>query len=314
MMLASRILSVFAAMRVRMLAALVIVVSGAAAALAQNVVVFVNGDPITAIDIEQRAKFLLLTTQKQPPRKDVLNQLIDEKLKVREGRRWNVEATDKEVDSNFASMARRLGQSADQLAAGLAQKGVNVSTLKARIRADMVWEQLVRGRYQSRLQVSDKEILAQLDTPEERNAVGYDYTLRPILFLIPPGAPAATYESRRREADALRKTFKGCDQSIPAVRAMRDVAVRTQVTRSSADLPAGLRKILDSIPVGELTAPEVTRHGIELFAICAKTETKTNTPERNKVRQTMLEELFKKESDRYLRQLRRAALIEHAGK
>jgi peptidyl-prolyl cis-trans isomerase SurA len=300
-------------MRVRMLAALVIVVSGTAA-LAQNVVVFVNGDPITAIDVEQRAKFLLLTTQKQPPRKDVLNQLIDEKLKVREGRRWSLEATDKEVDNSFAAMARRMGQSAEQLTQSFAQKGVNVSTLKARIRADMVWEQLVRGRYQSRLQVSDKEILAQLDKPEERNAVGYDYTLRPILFLIPPGAPGATYENRRREADALRKTFKGCEQSIPTVRAMRDVAVRTQVTRSSADLPEALRKILDSIPVGELTAPEVTRHGIEMFAICAKTETKTNTPERNKVRQSMLDELFKKESDRYLRQLRRAALIEHTGK
>jgi peptidyl-prolyl cis-trans isomerase SurA len=314
MMLASRIRSVFAAMRVRMLAALVIVVSGTTAALAQNVVVFVNGDPITAIDVEQRAKFLLLTTQKQPPRQEVLNQLIDEKLKVREGRRWGIEVTDKEVDNSFAAMARRMSQSADQLAAGLAQKGVNAGTLKARIRADTVWEQLVRGRYQSRLQLSDKEILARLDKPEDRNAVGYDYTLRPILFLIPPGAPAATYENRRREADALRKTFKGCDQSIPTVRAMRDVAVRTQVTRSSADLPEGLRKILDSIPVGELTAPEVTRHGVEMFAICAKTETKTNTPERNKVRQTMLEELFKKESDRYLRQLRRAALIEHAGK
>jgi peptidyl-prolyl cis-trans isomerase SurA len=314
MMLASRIRSVFAAMRIRILAALVIVVSGTTAALAQNVVVFVNGDPITAIDVEQRTKFLLLTTQKQPPRQEVLNQLIDEKLKVREGRRWGIEATDKEVDNNFSAMARRMGQSADQLTQSFAQKGVNVSTLKARIRADTVWEQLVRGRYQSRLQLSDKEILARLDKPEDRNAVGYDYTLRPILFLIPPGAPAATYENRRREADALRKTFKGCDQSIPAVRAMRDVAVRTQVTRSSADLPEGLRKILDSIPVGELTAPEVTRHGIEMFAICAKTETKTNTPERNKVRQTMLEELFKKESDRYLRQLRRAALIEHAGK
>jgi peptidyl-prolyl cis-trans isomerase SurA len=313
MMLASRIRSVFAAMRIRMLAALVIVIGGTTAALAQNVVVFVNGDPITAIDVEQRAKFLLLTTQKQPPRQEVLNQLIDEKLKVREGRRWGIEATDKEIDNNFSAMARRMGQSADQLTQSFAQKGVNVSTLKARIRADTVWEQLVRGRYQSRLQVPDKEILEQLK-PEERNAVGYDYTLRPILFLIPPGAAAVTYENRRREADALRKTFRGCDQSIPTVRAMRDVAVRTQVTRSSADLPEGLRKILDSIPVGELTAPEVTRHGIEMFAICAKTETKTNTPERNEKRRTMLEALFKKESDRYLRQLRRAALIEHAGK
>jgi peptidyl-prolyl cis-trans isomerase SurA len=309
MTLASRIKSVTMVARVRLLAALIVVAAGGIA-LAQNVVVFVNGDPITAIDIEQRAKFVLLTTQKQPPRQQVLDELIDEKLKVREGRRWGIEVSDKEVEGNFAGMARRTGQSPDQLTQSFAQKGVHLSTLKARIRADMVWEQLVRGRYQQRLRVEDKDVLERLDRPEERDAIGYDYTLRPILFLVPPGAPGATYENRRREADALRKSFRGCDESIPSVRAMRDVAVRTQVIRSSADLPEGLRKILDSVPVGELTAPEVTRHGIEMFAMCAKTETKTNTPERSKARQILLEERFKKESTRYLKQLRRSALIE----
>ena len=77
-----------------------------------------------------------------------------------------------------------------------------------------------------------------------------------------------------------RKTFKGCNESVPGVRAMRDVAVRDQVVRSSADLPDNLRKVLDSVPVGELTPPEVTRHGIEMFAVCSRNETKSNTPGR----------------------------------
>jgi len=35
-----------------------------------QVVVFVNGEPVTALDIEQRSKFIQLTTKKrQPPRK-----------------------------------------------------------------------------------------------------------------------------------------------------------------------------------------------------------------------------------------------------
>jgi peptidyl-prolyl cis-trans isomerase SurA len=145
---------------------------------------------------------------------------------------------------------------------------------------------------------------------EGRDAVGHDYTLRPILFLVPPGAPGATYEARRREAEALRKSFKGCEENLRAVRAMRDVAVRDQVIRSSADLPESLRKMLDSIPLGQLTAPEVTRHGIEMFAICAKAETKTDTPGRRAARETLMTQRFEQESKRYLRQLRRSALIE----
>ena len=116
----------------------------------------------------------------------------------------------------------------------------------------MVWQQLVRGRYQSRLQLSDKDVLSVLETKsaEERDAVGFDYTLRPILFLITPGSSKSTVNGRRQEAEALRKSFRGCTESIPSVRVMRDVAVRDMVTRSSADLPEGLRKMLDSIPVG----------------------------------------------------------------
>lgn len=311
MTMAGRITSISAIMRLRMLAMLFVVAAGGSA-LAQQVVVFVNGDPVTAIDIEQRTKFLVLTNpnQKAPSRQEVLDQLIDEKLKICEGRRWGIEVSDADVNSSFSAMAGRLQQTSDQLTHNLGQKGVNSSTLKHRIKADIVWEQLIRGRYQSRMQLSDTEIVARLEKPEERDMVGYDYLLRPILFLVPPGASAATFDGRRKEAEALRKSFNGCTESIPTVRAMRDVAVRVQVTRSSADLPESLRKILDSVPVGGLTAPEVTRHGVEMFAICAKTATKTNTPERNKARQTLLGERFEQELKKYLRLLRRNAMIE----
>jgi peptidyl-prolyl cis-trans isomerase SurA len=308
MTVVDRIISTSAMLRVRALTVLVVLaVAGSAAA--QTVVVFVNGDPVTAIDVEHRTKFLALTGQKAS-RQEVVDQLIDEILKVREGRRWGIEIGNAEVDSSFARMARGMNQSSEQLTQNLAQKGIGAGTLKARIRADMVWQQLVRGRYQSRLQVNDKEILNALDQKDAADAVGYEYVLRPILFLVPPGAPAATYDGRRREADALRKTFKGCNESVPGVRAMRDVAVRDQVLRSSTALPDNLRKVLDSVPVGELTPPEVTRHGIEMFAVCSRTESKTDTPGRQKARETLQTKAFEAESKKYLRQLRKNAMIE----
>ncbi len=293
-------------------AALLILAAAAGDAFAQQVVVFVNGEPVTAIDIEQRSKFIQTTSQKSPPRQEVLDQLIDEKLKIREAKRWGMEIPDAEVESSYSLMASRMRMSATQLTQSLAKSGVNASTLKARIKADLAWQQLVRGRYQSRLQTSDREVMSVLETksPEERETVGYEYLMRPILFLVPPGSPDAVFESRRREAEALRGRFRGCEEGIPAVRAMRDVAVRDQVVRTSAELPEPLRKVLDSIPVGQLTAPEPTRHGIELFAICAKHESKGDTPGRRKVREAVLSERFEQESKRYLRELRRNAMIE----
>ena len=296
---------------IRMLAMLLVLATGAGA-LAQNVVVFVNGDPITAIDVEHRMRFLALTGGKQHSRQEVLDLLIDEVLKVREGRRWGIEASKEDVEGNYVRMARGMNRSPDQLTQQLAEKGISANTLKARIRADIVWNQLIRGRYRERLQINDQDIRAALTAkdPDAANAVGYEYLLRPILFLVPPGAGAAVYDARKREAEALRKTFKGCTESVPSVRAMRDVAVRDQVVRSSANLPDNLRKVLDSVPVGELTPPEVTRHGIEVFAVCSKNESKTNSAVRTKALEDLQTKAFERESKKYLRQLRKNALIE----
>jgi len=293
---------------IRMLAMLVVLATGATA-LAQNVVVFVNGDPITAIDIEHRMRFLALTGGKQHSRQAVLDELIDEALKVREGKRWGIEASNADVDGSYAQMARGMQRSPDQLTKQLAEKGISANTLKARIRADIVWNQLIRGRYRERLQLNEQDIRNALP-PDAANAVGYEYLLRPILFLVQPGSGAAAYDARKREAEALRKTFKGCQESLSAVRAMNGVAVREQVVRSSARLPDNLRKVLDSVPVGELTPPEVTRLGVEVFAVCSKQESKTDSSVRTKALEELQKKAFERESTKYLRQLRKNALIE----
>src|ERR1700749_2896176 len=56
----------------------------AAPAHAQAVAVMVNGEPITDYDIEQRSKLDFLSTHKQPARQDVVNELIDDKVKIKE--------------------------------------------------------------------------------------------------------------------------------------------------------------------------------------------------------------------------------------
>ena len=53
----------------------------------------------------------------------------------------------------------------------------------------------------------------------------------------------------------------------------------------SADIPAELRKILEGVEVGRLTAPEVTKMGVEMFAMCAKKDSSAeNTPGRRQER------------------------------
>jgi peptidyl-prolyl cis-trans isomerase SurA len=281
------------------------------AAHAQQIVVIVNGEPITALDIEQRSKLTQLSTHKAPTRQEVLDELINEKLKVREAKKFGLEISASEVDTAYATMASRMRVTADQLTDQLAKSGIHVTTLKARIKADLTWPQLVRGRYSSSLQIGDKDVLTAMD-PKSSDTVGYDYTLRPILFLVPAGSAEAFVEGRKREAEALRNRFQDCDAGIAFARALKDVAVRDQVIRSSADIPAELRKVLEGIEVGRLTAPEVTKFGIEMFAICAKKESAAdNSPGRRQVRESIMAQRYEERSKAYLQELRRGAMLEY---
>jgi peptidyl-prolyl cis-trans isomerase SurA len=286
------------------------VVATPVAAPAQTVVAVVNGEPITALDVESRMKFIQLSTQKPAARPDVINELIDEKLKIKEGKRWGMELTDAEVDSMYANMASRMHQTPDQLTQNLQKGGVNPQSLKSRIRAEQVWQQLVRGRFSASLQLNDRDVELELQEKHQSGqpTTATEYTLRPILFLVPPGQASAV-DAKRKEAEGLRARFKNCQEGLPTARATGAV-VRDQVIRNSGDLNPELQKILDAVPVGQLTAPEVTRHGVEMWAICSKQDSKADAPVKKQAREALATKRFEQQSKTYLQRLRREALIE----
>src|SRR5215471_12018944 len=171
-------------------------------AFAQHVAVIVNGSPITTYDIEQRMKFDTLATHKTPSREE----LIDEKLKVQTGLRYKLEITDSEVDTAYAGMSQRMRVSPQQLTQMLAHAGIDAQTLKSKIRADIAWQQIVRGKFSSSLQVRDQDVAMKVastnpNNEEAKKDVGYEYTLRPILFLVPSGASAAVIDACKRDAE-----------------------------------------------------------------------------------------------------------------
>jgi len=281
-------------------------------ALAQHVVLVVNGEIITDYDVAQRTKFNALSTHKTPSRQEVIEELIDEKLKVQIARRYKLDITDNDVDSSYSDMAQRMHLSPDQLTQTLAQNGIDAKTLKARVRADLSWQYIIRGKFQSSLQVSEKSVLDEIATEKKGDGgddVGYDYTLRPILFVVPRGN-TALQESRRKDAEMLRSRFTDCNAGLSFARSLRDVAVREPITKNSSDLVPALRQILDKTELGHLTPPETTAQGIELFALCEKKETKSETPEKRQAREKIFSQQFQAKAKNYLRELRRQAMIE----
>jgi peptidyl-prolyl cis-trans isomerase SurA len=281
-------------------------------ASAQTVVVFVNGEPITALDIDQRVKLTEVSTHKAPSRQEALDELIDEKLKVQIGKRYGLDIPDKDIENSFNAKARRAHQTSKQFAEGLAHTGINVAALKRRIKADMTWSAIIRGKFPSVNAVGEKDVLTAMESKkiDEKDAVSFQYTLREILFIVPRGSPPAVFEVRRKQADELRHRFESCEQGVPFARALTDVAVREPARRTSLDVGAPQRAILDSTPIGHLTPPEQTQQGIEMIAVCGREKATGDTIGMAQTREAMVTERYNAQAKRYLEQLRREAIIE----
>ena len=296
-----------------LLAAILFVAVAAAPGLARaQVVVVANGSPITAYDIEQRTKLIQSSTHKKPTRQEVIQDLIDDRLKIAKAKSYGLEVSDEEVNKAFANLATRQHISVQQFIAFLARAGIAPETIKSRMRAELTWNQLVRGKFQASLQVGESDVVKALGGPSaETAAVGYIYTLYPVMVVVPSGSSAAVIAAKKREAENLRARFTNCKQGLDFARALRDVAVREPIARSSADLAPQLRELLDKMEVGRLTTPDMTAQGLQMFAVCDKKQTKTDSPAEREARNKIFAHRFLQESKKYLEEIRKSAMIEY---
>jgi peptidyl-prolyl cis-trans isomerase SurA len=314
-------------------AALVLPAAAAPQSAPGQVVLVVNGEPITNLDIEQRGKLVQLTLRRTAPREELIDDLINDKIKISVGRRYRLDIGEDDVDKAFADMGSRMRLSRQAFEQVLNQNGVDPAAMKEHIKAEISWATIMQGKFASRLHVNDKDVRQALETgqdnkPENKDAKnekekdaktvdptaapgGYEYVLRPILFLVARGSGAEAIEARKKEAEALRTRFDNCGTGIPSARALRDVVVREQIIKPSNDLQPAIRDILDKVPVGQLTTPEVTSRGVEVFALCAKREAKLESASKSEMKNKLYTEKFEAQGKRFLQELRKAAMIEY---
>jgi peptidyl-prolyl cis-trans isomerase SurA len=188
---------------------------------------------------------------------------------------------------------------------------VRPETLKARLKAEMVWGSLVRGRFKESLQVGEKDVNdAAREGGDATQADAFEYKMRPIVLIVPRGSAPAAMDQRRKEAESLRERVQSCDQANSYFKSMQNAAIREPVIKTSADIPGPLRELLDKTPIGHLTPPEITKQGVEMVALCERKPTKVDTPKKREIREKMFAAKYEAKQKSYLNDLRKAAMVE----
>lgn len=285
---------------------------GAAAPVhAQQVVALVNGEPITPLDVEQQTRIIEALTRKKPSRKEAIDELIDQKVKLHQARRLGISVDEGQVNRQLATMARNAG-GISGFENALRQAGIALSAFKTKMRSDIAWREILQKMAPGSFQVRDADIVAALMARgEQPTTKAIQYTMRQVVFVVPRGSPDSVRAARVREAESLRAKFSSCEQDFHLAREYREVVVMDPVIRISTDLPERLRELLAKTPNGRMTPPEPTPSGIEVVAICNRKETVADLSSLTDIRQQLLSQRVDTQEKRILENLRRKAIIEY---
>src|SRR5690606_32533468 len=80
-------------------------------------------------------------------RKNALEELIEERLKLQEAQRLGITIDDSEVDQIIQGIAQRNKQTPEQFAQNLKRMGADIESMRARFRATLAWNSVVRRRF-----------------------------------------------------------------------------------------------------------------------------------------------------------------------
>ena len=294
--------------------ALASLVSALPAIAQTSIKVIVNDEPITSYDIAQRGRLLQLTTRRSASvsRKAAVEELIDERIKMQEAKRIGVSITDAQVNQAFAQIASRTKMTPAKLSNALSRSGVKASSLKGRIRSEMAWADVVRKRFSRAIQITEQDIVAALRKQDDSGeTTTTEVTLTQLIFVVPRKASNGLKTKRKREANALRKRFKSCEEGLALAKEYSEVVVKPLGIRLLPELPQPIQTSLANVDVGRLGKPVSTGNGIEIFAVCDKREIKSDAVARNQIESDLRNKEGEMMSRRYLRDLRRNAVIDY---
>ena len=155
--------------------------------LTNNVIVSIDNTIITDLDINKEINFLKFINKDQAAnnpvllKKEIINSLIDRKIKDIETNYFKIEVSEKEIEINLYNYLEKIKINNEILNTFYNQNEIEKDYLKNIIKIDMKWSKLVRQLYESRLNVNLTEVNKELEK-EQNNSVDDEKLKRQLII------------------------------------------------------------------------------------------------------------------------------------
>jgi len=241
-------------------------------------------------------------------KKQALEELIDDRLKMQEAKKQSVTIEDAEVDRIVASIAERNKMTTEQFAK---QIGGSLEPIKSRIKATLSWNEVVRRRFGPLINVSNKDVDKFVAASSVAGNDDVELNVQRVRIAMPVKIEENGVAARIQEADKIKAKFSGCQSTAAAAAGVPGATFEDLGKRRPSTISEPTRTLLVNASDGEMLPPTVNEGAIELWVVCGRTVVKAVDAKRTAAEGELKQKEFELMAKRYIKDLREDAHIEY---
>ena len=180
-----------------------------------HIVASVDGEPITARDVEQFSVAVghpvnVEDIADDPQAKAALKGLISQKLLQKEIDQYSSKVDEEQIDNYIDVVRRDKRMTPEQFKAALAQSGMSMEDFRKHAREELEKEMMIRQQIRQRVEISNADIQAYYDTHKADFTVASEkLKVAQILIGVPQNATPQQVAALQAKADKIRAAAAG---------------------------------------------------------------------------------------------------------
>jgi peptidyl-prolyl cis-trans isomerase SurA len=295
--------------------------------IVDRIVAVVNDDIITLSELNQTLKpyaekirNLGYSTDQEHKmlfkvREDMLNQLIDQKLKDQEIKRVGIKIEEQEIDQTIERIKETNFYTDEDLRDALAEEGLTMEEYRERLKEQILRTRLINLKVRSTIVITKEDITAYYENHPDKYGGKKKYHLYNIIAKVPPFADEKEKLKIKARMDAILT-------ELNAGKSFESVA--KSYSESSPDVAGGdlglfwleelfpqLRNTIKEMKAGEFTPVLDTDKGFQIFFIKEIVQTSGKTLEEvsPEIEKILFNEIVEKKFQSWLVELRNQSVI-----
>ena len=304
-----------------------LVAKAESAEVVDRIVAVVNDDIIALFELNrlfkpyaERIRALGYSTDKEHKmlfkvREDVLNQLIDQKLKDQEIERLKIKIDEREIDQTIERIKEENFYTDEDLRHTLANEGLTMEEYRERIKEQILRTKLINLKVRSKIVITKEDITSYYNNHPDKYGGKKKYHLYNIIIKVPLFADETEKDKIKARMDEILTELKAGESFENMAKTYSESSLGTEGGDLGLfrldELSPQLRNAIKEMKAGEFTPVLDTDQGFQIFFVkeIVKTSGKPLEEVSPEIEKILFNEIVEKKFQSWLEELRNQSAI-----